>query len=50
MGVVLDPILAGALLEATNVPGIAFYLGSIMLILAILSLFGFRFLVKKANI
>ena len=50
VGVVLAPILAGALLEATNVPGIAFYLGSVMLILAILSLFGFRFLVKKANI
>ena len=30
MGVVLAPILAGALLEVTNVPGIAFYLGSLV--------------------
>lgn len=47
VGVVLAPILAGALLETTGSPGAAFYLGSVLLMLACLALLAFRFLAKR---
>tara|TARA_B110000211_G_scaffold73928_1_gene86052 strand:+ start:7344 stop:8495 length:1152 start_codon:yes stop_codon:yes gene_type:complete len=47
VGVVLAPILAGALLETTGNPGVAFYLGSVLLMLGCLALLAFRFLAKR---
>jgi MFS family permease len=50
VGVVLAPILAGALLETTGNPGVAFYLGSVLLMLGCLALLAFRFLAKRVII
>ena len=47
VGVVLAPILAGALLETTGNPGAAFYLGSVLLMLGCLAQLVFRFLAKR---
>jgi len=47
VGVVLAPILAGALLETTENPGAAFYLGSVLLMLGCLAQLAFRFLAKR---
>jgi MFS family permease len=47
VGVVLAPILAGALLETTGNPGVAFYLGSVLLMLGCLAQLAFRFLAKR---
>ena len=47
VGVVLAPILAGALLETTGNPGAAFYLGSVLLMLGCLAQLAFRFLAKR---
>ena len=47
VGVVLAPILAGALLETTGNPGAAFYLGSVLLVLGCLAQLAFRFLAKR---
>jgi len=43
----LAPILAGALLETTENPGAAFYLGSVLLMLGCLAQLAFRFLAKR---
>ena len=47
VGVVLAPILAGALFETTGNPGAAFYLGSVLLMLGCLAQLAFRFLAKR---
>ena len=47
---ILAPALAGALLEVTNLLGIAFYLGSVMLILSVFALLGFRFFASSASV
>ena len=47
---ILAPALAGALLEVTNLPGIAFYLGSVMLILSVFALLGFRFFASSVSV
>ena len=49
VGVVLAPILAGALLETTGNPGAAFYLGSVLLVLGCLAQLAFRFLAKRVT-
>ncbi|MGY9034882.1 MAG: MFS transporter [Rhodobacterales bacterium] len=50
VGVVLAPILAGALLETTGNPGVAFYLGSVLLMLGCLAQLAFRFLAKRVTL
>ena len=50
VGVVLAPILAGALLETTENPGAAFYLGSVLLMLGCLAQLAFRFLAKRVTL
>ena len=50
VGVVLAPILAGALLETTGNPGAAFYLGSVLLMLGCLAQLSFRFLAKRVTL
>ena len=50
VGVVLAPILAGALLETTENPGAAFYLGSVLLMLARLAQLSFSFLAKRVTL
>ena len=47
---VFAPALAGALLEVTNIPGVAFYLGSLMLIVAVFAQLGFRFFASSVSV